>query len=83
MSSCRATNGKAFAAFRLAFDDHMKALDVEPEPVAPSPGPALRPHAIPGWWQVWSGSICVALLRPEDVAHFRLPDDHPAGHPTR
>lgn len=28
----------------------------------------LRPHSIPGWWQVWSGNICVALLRPEDVA---------------
>lgn len=31
-------------------------------------GPALRPHSIPGWWQVWQGGICVALLRPEDVA---------------
>ena len=31
-------------------------------------GPALRPHTIPGWWQVWSGYICIALLTPEDVA---------------
>jgi hypothetical protein len=36
--------------------------------VLPSEGPALRPHTIPGWWQVWSGHICIALLTPEDVA---------------
>lgn len=34
-------------------------------------GPTLRPHGTPGWWQVWSGGICVALLRPEDVAVIR------------
>ena len=28
----------------------------------------VRPHSIKGWWQVWSGGICIALLRPEDVA---------------
>jgi hypothetical protein len=39
-----------------------------PEPVFDVGGPALRPHTIPGWWQVWSGHICIALLRPEDVA---------------
>lgn len=41
-----------------------------PEPcVAPHYGKSvLRPHTIAGWWQVWSGGICVALLRPEDVA---------------
>lgn len=27
-------------------------------------GPALRPHTISGWWQVWSGHVCIALLRP-------------------
>ena len=27
----------------------------------------LRPHSIAGWWQVWTGDVCVALLRPEDV----------------
>jgi len=31
-------------------------------------GPRLRPHTIPGWWQVWSGGICIALLSPKDVA---------------
>ncbi len=31
-------------------------------------GPRLRPHGIPGWWQVWSGGMCIALLEPEDVA---------------
>lgn len=30
-------------------------------------GPAMRPHSISGWWQVWQGGICVALLRPEDA----------------
>jgi hypothetical protein len=29
--------------------------------------PNLRPHTIPGFWQVWSGGICIALLSPEDV----------------
>lgn len=29
--------------------------------------PPLRPHSIPGWWQIWSGGICIALLRPEDI----------------
>lgn len=31
-------------------------------------GPVLRPHDIPGWWQVWDGGLCIALLRPEDLA---------------
>jgi hypothetical protein len=30
--------------------------------------PRLRPHTIPGWWQVWSGGICIALLSDEDIA---------------
>ena len=30
----------------------------------------LRPHARAGWWEVWSGGICTALLKPEDVAKF-------------
>lgn len=29
--------------------------------------PPLRPHTIPGWWQVWSGGICIALLAPDDI----------------
>lgn len=29
--------------------------------------PRLRPHTIDGWWQVWSGGICIALLSNEDV----------------
>ena len=29
--------------------------------------PRLRPHTIKGWWQVWSGGICIALLEPEDI----------------
>jgi hypothetical protein len=28
----------------------------------------LRPHTVKGWWQVWSGGICMALLDPDDVA---------------
>ena len=33
--------------------------------------PRLRPHTIEGWWQVWSGGICIALLKPEDVAPLK------------
>ena len=29
--------------------------------------PVIRQHSIPGWWQVWSGGICLTLLRPDDV----------------
>jgi hypothetical protein len=29
-------------------------------------GRVLRPHSVRGWWQVWSGGICVCLLRPDD-----------------
>lgn len=37
-------------------------------PIVPHDGkPPMRPHSIPGWWQLWSGGICIALLRPEDV----------------
>ena len=28
----------------------------------------LRPHTIRGWWQLWSGGLCVALLSPLDLA---------------
>lgn len=46
-----------------------RAVNVSEELIEPYDGkPALRPHTIPGWWQVWSGSTCVALLKPEDVA---------------
>ena len=36
-------------------------------------GRVLRPHSIPGWWQVWSGGVCVCLLRPEDAISIRSP----------
>lgn len=36
-------------------------------------GPRLRPHTRTGWWQVWSGGLCVALLHPEDVAPLQAP----------
>lgn len=29
--------------------------------------PNLRPHSAAGWWQVWSGGICIALLSPDDI----------------
>ncbi len=46
-----------------------RAVQIPDLPVEPfDGGPAVRPHTIPGWWQVWSGSICVALLSPEQVA---------------
>lgn len=42
-----------------------------PEVNAPSDGKeVLRPHSRAGWWEVWSGEICIALLKPEDVAKF-------------
>jgi len=31
-------------------------------------GRVLRPHSVRGWWQVWSGGICVCLLSPDDFA---------------
>ena len=34
-------------------------------------GQRLRPHSATGWWQVWSGGICIALLSTEDVAPIR------------
>ena len=42
-------------------------------------GRVLRPHSIPGWWQVWSGGVCVCLLRPEDAIFIRWPpsDEQP------
>jgi hypothetical protein len=33
--------------------------------------PPVRPHTIPGYWQVWSGGICIALLSPDDVKPLR------------
>jgi hypothetical protein len=45
------------------------AVDVPDEVIEPYDGkPALRPHTIQGWWQVWSGGTCIALLTPADVA---------------
>lgn len=42
-----------------------------PEVNPPSDGKEVfRPHARAGWWEVWSGEICIALLRPEDVVKF-------------
>lgn len=29
--------------------------------------PRLRPHTVAGWFQVWSGGVCIALLAPEDI----------------
>lgn len=53
-----------------------KAVHVPTEVLEPYDGkPALRPHSIPGWWQVWSGGICIALLTPEDVAPLRGGDE--------
>lgn len=47
------------------------ALDA-PTPAPPHDGgPVMRQHSIPGWWQVWQGGICVALLRPEDVVQVQ------------
>lgn len=34
--------------------------------------PRMRPHTIPGYWQVWSGGICIALLSDEDVEPVRV-----------
>lgn len=50
-----------------AVDRSRGVLVAEPvrQPVDGKPG--LRRHSIPGWWQVWSGHGCIALLRPEDV----------------
>jgi len=47
-----------------------------PPEITPSEGPGLRPHTMAGWWQVWQGSVCVALLRPEDVELLRANLDH-------
>lgn len=45
------------------------AVQLPEPPLQPFDGePIVRPHTIPGWWQVWSGSICIALLGPADVA---------------
>ena len=42
-----------------------------PDANPPSDGKeVLRPHSRAGWWEVWSGEICIALLKPEDVAKF-------------
>lgn len=60
---------KAYKAFgdELAYF-HEQALGVPERLLEPHDGgPRLRPHTIKGWWQVWSGGICIALLEPEDV----------------
>jgi hypothetical protein len=37
--------------------------------IAPFDGKGkIRPHTIPGQWQVWTGSLCFMLLSTEDVA---------------
>ena len=61
---------------RRALDELTAAIDAFPQPpeelLAPfDNGPKLRPHSIEGWWQLWSGGICIALLTPEDVAPLR------------
>jgi hypothetical protein len=71
----RSTCDRALSAARLAgqLANELSAIAQQaameqPDAVNPCEGPALRPHTIPGWWQVWSGYMCIALLRPEDVA---------------
>ena len=34
-------------------------------------GSSMRPHTLEGWWQVWSGGVCIALLTPKDVEPVR------------
>lgn len=60
-------------AVRLALQAIEKAETWEPQALVPAHdrGPGLRPHTIPGWWQVWSGGLCIALLTPKDVAPLR------------
>lgn len=46
----------------------IEAMEADrPDVVMVTKKPALRPHTIPGWWQVWSGYLCIALLTPSDV----------------
>lgn len=63
----------AVNALRTALETIERAEKWEPQHVEPSHDrkPALRPHTIPGWWQVWSGGLCIALLSAEDVAPLR------------
>ena len=35
-------------------------------------GAVLRKHSVRGWWQVWSGGVCVCLLRPDDFDEARI-----------
>ena len=53
----------------LAIQAVLRTIKTPPDEVlAPHDGMrSLRPHTIPGWWQVWSGGLCIALLTPEDV----------------
>lgn len=46
----------------------------KPSPcVAPHDGGGvLRPHSVRGWWQVWSGGICVCLLSPDDFSNANI-----------
>lgn len=57
------------------------AVNVPDEVLEPYDGkPALRPHTIPGWWQVWSGGLCIALLTPDDVAPLSNSEDTEEKH---
>lgn len=58
---------KAMAACATRIDGRATSA---PEYLAPfDGGNALRPHDKHGrFWQVWSGNMCIALLRSEDVA---------------
>jgi hypothetical protein len=51
-----------------------ETLETKPEAVLKIDGPALRPHTIKGWWQVWSGYLCIALLTPEDIKPLQMTD---------
>jgi hypothetical protein len=58
-----------------------RAVQVPHEVLEPYDGkPALRPHTIPGWWQVWSGGICIALLSHREMLTCgRFVDCHGCG----
>lgn len=60
---------KAFDRFReeLVYF-HENSLRIPERVLEPHDGgPNLRPHTRDGWWQVWSGGICIALLEPKDL----------------
>lgn len=67
------SNHEIKKSLERAKDDIERALEAVTErpvkrPLEPFDGlPRLRPHGTRGWWQVWSGGICISLLSAEDV----------------